>query len=152
MRWLNRLTEFITGNSEASEFRDRMVRIGGELGIFLTLSDDGGASCAFSVDVSGESYTFVVLRDGERVQGSAFSKVRFPPGRLPPEVVSFLARKNRELEHCDFDCIETRTQSYFIVKSFVRWSRLTTDVIKAGVELLLPHIYALDAALYREGV
>jgi hypothetical protein len=137
--------------SSGSTFQSRILSLGRRVGLKVVLDDDGDPVACFVVPVQGQTYSLIVSQTGATAHLSALSNVKFPPGQLPQEVLAFLANKNREIDCGEFDIIETRRHSYFVMRSVVRWHRLTADIIKGAVNELVGRIAALDIAMVNEG-
>jgi hypothetical protein len=145
------ISSFFSGNSGVSAFRSRMEMFARQLGLDFYMDDDGQPVCAFGVNWDDEHYTFIVAQTGNEVRLAANSRIKFAPGCLPDQVIAFLIQQNAKLKHCDYDTIENRKHSYFMVKSVVKWHRLTVALMKDAISELVARIVALDKTMIQEG-
>jgi hypothetical protein len=115
------------------------------------LQIDGDGDAELTLRVRGEARSaLVMLRDGT-LHVAVPSNYHFPPGRLPPAVVQFLAGRNRELEFADWDAITNRRHSYFTLKTHGRMDAIGPGHLQAAVNKMLAEAYTLDRLLEEEG-
>jgi hypothetical protein len=127
------------------DWQEHMVTLSSEMGLRLVRVKSDSA--VFEVQVHGQSYVVVLLRQGQTALISVCSCITFPNGRAPRDISAGLSRVNRRLERCHYELVNGDDGDFYCVQSRINLGRLSPDALSAGINEMLPHELMLDKYL-----
>lgn len=112
----------------------------GEIGVF-TLRPEG-AAYRISAGMIEEEGVYLLR---------GCSNVRFPLGRLPGEVCSFLIERNKDLPGFDWAECHGDEDSYFYLKCVCKPANFIPEKVRPAFVAILTELLALDRTLQKKG-
>lgn len=131
------------------DFQQHMAALAEATGIHLTNLHERRAS--FLLPFRGGQYIASAVLAGDRIALAVFSRIEFPLGGIPGDLVRAVKRLNAQLPHCDFEILDLDDTCVWCAQGMTTAMSLTPQVFEAALSEMVICVYRLDCWLVEHG-
>jgi hypothetical protein len=134
----------------AYSFREHMQALAGATGVPVT--EVGANAASLSLPWRGETYFGVAGMFGGNIELAVTSKVQFPPGRMPHELMQTMADLNARSQEFEFKTVNTANGCTPYIHCYITPAALTPETFEASLAHMVAMIAKLDAWMFECGL
>jgi hypothetical protein len=131
------------------DFRRHMLALTEATGIHLANLNEEHAG--FHLSCGGEGYVALAMPAGDMIAFDVFSRLEFPRGEIPAELVWAVNNLNRPLPHCAFAILEIDDTCVCYAHGLATALVLTPQLFEAVLTDLVSCVCRLDGWLIEHG-